>query len=233
MKPSINLRYKSLLLTCLLILSAGTVASAWGQTYTINYKNGSPQTGITERVDTVYIADGEARELFIPELRSVHLSNYHWYLRWYRLNGETLTKDNIKGKGVNPTDDGSFVLGGSLDPNPRTYDACLQDAGTSLFWYRGFNKNKDVPGASTVEYKVQKVEDDSVFCDVSQNIDYVDGEINSSNKFTEPTLSIRYKFVIRPAKEIAERIKASGANDTIPFIKEDIYVPENSETINI
>ena len=40
MKPSINLRYKSLLLTCLLILSAGAVAPAWGQTYTINYKNG-------------------------------------------------------------------------------------------------------------------------------------------------------------------------------------------------
>jgi len=98
MKPSINLRYKSLLLTCLLILSAGAVASAWGQkTYTINYKNGSPQTGITERVDTVYVADGVPRELFIPELRSVHLSNYHWYLRWYRLNGETLTKDKSYG----------------------------------------------------------------------------------------------------------------------------------------
>ncbi len=73
----------------------------------------------------------------------------------------------------------------------------------------------------------------SVFCDVSQNIDYDDGEINSSKEFTEPTLSVRYKFVIRPAKEIAERIKASGANDMIPFIKEDIYVPENSKTINI
>lgn len=69
MKPSINLRYKSLLLTCLLIFSAGVAVPAWGQTYTINYKNGSPQTGITERVDTVYVADGEERELFIPELR--------------------------------------------------------------------------------------------------------------------------------------------------------------------
>ena len=45
MKPSINLRYKSLLLTCLLIFSAGVAVPAWGQTYTINYKNGSPQTG--------------------------------------------------------------------------------------------------------------------------------------------------------------------------------------------
>lgn len=230
MKPSINLRYKSLLLTCLLILSAGAVAPAWGQTYTINYKNGSPQTDITERVDTVYIADGEARELFIPELRSVHLSEYDWYVRWYRLDGETLTKDNIKGKDVNPMDDGSFVEGGSLEPNK--YPTCLRDAGTSLFWYKGFATGKNVPGASTIEYQVQTVKDDVVFCDVSQNTDYNDKNI-ASKEFTEPTLSVRYKFVIRPAKEIAERIKASGANDMIPFIKEDIYVPENSKTINI
>ena len=82
MKPSINLRYKSLLLTCLLIFSAGVAVPAWGQTYTINYKNGSPQTGITERVDTVYVADGEERELFIPELRNndgVSDPYYRWY----------------------------------------------------------------------------------------------------------------------------------------------------------
>ena len=76
------------------------------------------------------------------------------------------------------------------------------------------------------------MKDDVVFCDVSQNTDYNDKNI-ASKEFTEPTLSVRYKFVIRPAKEIAERIKASGANDMIPFIKEDIYVPENSKTINI
>ena len=59
MKPSINLRYKSLLLTSSLIFSAGVAAPVWGQTYTINYKNGSPQTGITERVDTVYVQMGK------------------------------------------------------------------------------------------------------------------------------------------------------------------------------
>ena len=127
-------------------------------------------------------------------------------------------------------DDGSFVEGGSLEPNKNP--TCLRDAGTSLFWYKGFATGKNVPGASTIEYQVQTVKDDVVFCDVSQNTDYNDKNI-ASKEFTEPTLSVRYKFVIRPAKEIAERIKASGANDMIPFIKEDIYVPENSKTINI
>ena len=105
MKPSINLRYKSLLLTCLLIFSAGVAVPAWGQTYTINYKNGSPQTGITERVDTVYVADGEERELFIPELRNndgFYNANYRWYVRWYQLNEGNLSCENIKGKDINP-----------------------------------------------------------------------------------------------------------------------------------
>ena len=35
--------------------------------------------------------------------------------------------------------------------------------------------------------------------------------------FTEPTLSIRYKFVIRPASEIANRIKDSKADETTPL----------------
>lgn len=51
--------------------------------------------------------------------------------------------------------------------------------------------------------------------------------------FTEPTLSIRYKFVIRPASEIANRIKDSKADETTPFMDETIYVPQNNGTINI
>ena len=85
MRPSINLRYKSLLLTCLLILATGVVVPAWGQ-YTIIP---STQEKVTERVDTVYVKDGVARELFVPELRNNdgHDGNdprYKWYVRWYR-----------------------------------------------------------------------------------------------------------------------------------------------------
>lgn len=240
MKPSINLRYKSLLLTCLLILSAGAVAPIWGQAYTINYKNGSPQTGITERVDTVYIADGEARELFIPELRNndgFYDNRYRWYVRWYQLNGAELSCENIKGKAINPALDGSFVDGGALTKKDQQYPISLKKANTSLFWYRGFwaadinnFQNCSVPlGASTVEYLAEKVKEDLVVCDVSLNDNYkIDGIT-----FTEPTLSVRYKFVIRPASEIANRIKDSKADGTTPFMEENIYVPQNSSTINV
>lgn len=240
MKPSINLRYKSLLLTCLLILSAGAVAPIWGQTYTINYKNGLPQTGITERVDTVYIADGEARELFIPELRNndgFYDDRYRWYVRWYQLNGAELSCENIKGKAINPALDGSFVDGGALTKKDQQYPISLKKANTSLFWYRGFCaadinnfQNCSVPlGASTVEYLAEKVKEDLVVCDVSLNNNYKMDETT----FTEPTLSVRYKFVIRPASEIANRIKDSKADETTPFMEENIYVPQNSSTINI
>lgn len=240
MKPSINLRYKSLLLTCLLIFSTGVAVPAWGQTYTINYKNGSPQTGITERVDTVYVADGEERELFIPELRNndgFYNANYRWYVRWYQLNEGNLSCENIKGKAINPKLDGSFVQGGALQDLINLYPSSLRDAGTSLFFYKDFYKiegttaiNSSVPlGASTVEYSAVNVKEDLVVCDVSLNNNYkVDG-----TTFTEPTLSIRYKFVIRPASEIANRIKDSKADETTPFMDETIYVPQNNGTINI
>lgn len=240
MKPSINLRYKSLLLTCLLIFSAGVAVPAWGQTYTINYKNGSPQTGITERVDTVYVADGEERELFIPELRNndgFYNANYRWYVRWYQLNEGNLSCENIKGKAINPKLDGSFVQGGALQDLINLYPSSLRDAGTSLFFYKDFYKiegttaiNSSVPlGASTVEYSAVNVKEDLVVCDVSLNNNYkVDG-----TTFTEPTLSIRYKFVVRPASEIANRIKDSKADETTPFMDETIYVPQNNGTINI
>ena len=237
MRPSINLRYKSLLLTCLLIFAAGVAMPAWGQTFTIIPSN--PQK-ITERVDTVYVADGEKRELFIPELRNndgFYDNRYKWYVRWYQLNESKLSHNNITGKAINPKVDGSYVDGGALQEASRPYPISLKDAGTSLFWYRDFHigdyndfENCSVPlGASTVEYSAVDVKEDLVVCDVSLNDNY---KMNG-NTFTEPTLSVRYKFVIRPASEIANRIKDSKADETTPFMEENMYVPQNSSTINI
>lgn len=249
MKPSINLRYKSLLLTCLLILSAGAVAPAWGQTCTINYKNGSPQTGITERVDTVYIADGEARELFIPELRNndgVFDPYYGWYVRWYREDGNKnmlFIEDKIAGTDITFDEDHPPVLGGTV-LSPATYKNTLKSTsdGKSLFAYDFFytpyekrtdetlRKSASATGASTVKYKVNTVENDVVVCDVSLNTDLVG---SGTSKITEPTLSVRYKFVIRPASVIAERIRSSGADQSNAFIKEDIFASQSNEIFNV
>lgn len=247
MKPSINLRYKSLLLTCLLIFSAGVAVPAWGQTYTINYKNGSPQTGITECVDTVYVADGEERELFIPELRNndgVSDPYYRWYVRWYREDGNKnmlSIEGKIAGTDITFDEDHPPVLGGTV-LSAATYQKTLKSTsdGKSLFAYDFFynpsgsneelRKSASATGASTVKYKVNTVENDVVVCDVSLNTDLVG---SGTNEIIEPTLSIRYKFVIRPASVIAGQIRSSGADQSNAFIKEDIFTSQSNEIFNV
>lgn len=249
MRPSINLRYKSLLLTCLLILSTGAAAPAWGQGYTIIP---SKQEKVTERVDTVYIKDGVARELFVPELRyndGIYDPFYKWYVRWYRedtnknmllIDGRFKNEDITFDKKNNPP-----LLGGTLledNKLPFTYKATLQLTadGKSLFAYDRFytgttssedsRKSTSATGASTVKYSVSKVENDIVICDVSLNTDL---EGSGTNTITEPTLSVRYKFIIRPASIIAERIKDSGATETKPFIEENIFTSTSNENFNV
>ena len=247
MKPSINLRYKSLLLTSSLIFSAGVAAPVWGQTYTINYKNGSPQTGITERVDTVYVADGEERELFIPELRNndgVSDPYYRWYVRWYREDGNKnmlSIEGKIAGTDITFDEDHPPVLGGTV-LSAATYQKTLKSTsdGKSLFAYDFFynpsgsneelRKSASATGASTVKYKVNTVENDVVVCDVSLNTDLVG---SGTNEIIEPTLSIRYKFVIRPASVIAGQIRSSGADQSNAFIKEDIFTSQSNEIFNV
>lgn len=244
MRPSINLRYKSLLLTCLLILSAGAAAPAWGQQYTIQYKNGTPQTGITERVDTVYVADGVPRELFIPELRYNGDDRYRWYVRWYMVNeqGEmqVISDNNLQNVSVTFDDtDNPPQPGGSVDSGDH-YNASLKKTADnkSLFiyypLYSGSGYGVNCAGASTVQYKVSQVKPGiTVVCDVSLNVDYLPAGTSSATTITEPTLSVRYKFVIRPASEIADRIAESGASDTKPFIQQNIITSGGNEYVNI
>ncbi|KDS36402.1 hypothetical protein M091_1205 [Parabacteroides distasonis str. 3776 D15 i] len=231
----------------MLIFSAGVAVPAWGQTYTINYKNGSPQTGITERVDTVYVADGEERELFIPELRNndgVSDPYYRWYVRWYREDGNKnmlSIEGKIAGTDITFDEDHPPVLGGTV-LSAATYQKTLKSTsdGKSLFAYDFFynpsgsneelRKSASATGASTVKYKVNTVENDVVVCDVSLNTDLVG---SGTNEIIEPTLSIRYKFVIRPASVIAGQIRSSGADQSNAFIKEDIFTSQSNEIFNV
>lgn len=242
MKPSINLRYRSLLLTCLLILSAGAAAPAWGS-YTIITRK---QEKVTERVETVYVANGVPRELFIPEMRYNTDPRYFWYVRWYMVSaeGDTLEFDDntLKNIDVKYDTNNPPQLGGSVEK--ATYYAWLKKTkdNKSLFAYRNLYKqgtdkaDRSITGASTVEYRASSVPSGTtVCCDVSMNIDY--GKIDTSTKDTivpEPSLSVRYKFVIEPASKIAERIAKSGANnDTKPFIQQNITTSGGNNYVNI
>ena len=224
------------------VMAVAGAGSAWGQSYTIQYKNGSRQTNIPERLDTVYIPDGASRELYVPELRNndgINDTNYQWYVRWYRAdaNGDPI---NISGKFVTTnvdyssfTEEEITLEGGTVDP--KNYSAALHTAkeGTSLFWYKPFCVGSSTAtGASTILYTRSAGDtEDIVFCDVSMNSDYSPtGSLSDGATLTEPTLSKRYKFVIRPASEIADRIKKANGKGIEHY---EISCPADAEGINI
>ena len=245
-------RNLSLLTLLLLFFSAGwNENGVWGQNYTIQYKNGSRQTNIPERVDTVYIPDGMSRELYVPELRNNDgraggSPNYKWYVRWYRAdeNGDPIAIDNKFKSTIVDLRNKAVIEGGTVDTK-IPHAAALHETPekTSLFWYRTFFDDhtnaglgpdqtttyyiSTATGASTILY-TRNAEDteDIVICDVSMNTD----ENLSGSTLTEPTLSKRYKFVIRPASEIAEKIKNAGNNGIEHY---EIASPSDAKGINI
>ena len=236
MKPSINLRYKSLLLTCLLIFAAGAVAPVWGQSYTIIP---SSQSIVTERVDTVYVKNGVERELFVPELRNndghgetwTGDYRYRWYVRWYR---ENAALDEV----IRPTkvtvSKETLVLGGTAQIGVHNASLKKTSDGRSLFWYRtDYFKSglaSTATGASTVVYKKDKVDDDVVICDISLNNKRFPKD--NENVINEPPISIRYKFVIRNANVIADRIKEKKKAED-PLIEETIWTSEGDKNVNV
>lgn len=245
-------RNLSLLTLLLLFFSAGwNENGVWGQEYTIQYKNGSRQTNIPERVDTVYIPDGMSRELYVPELRNNDgraggSPNYKWYVRWYRAdeNGDPIAINNKFKSTIVDLRNKAVIEGGTVDTK-IPHAAALRETPekTSLFWYQAFFNDytnaglgpdqtttyyiSTATGASTILY-TRNAEDieDIVICDVSMNTD----ENLSGSTLTEPTLSKRYKFVIRPASEIAEKIKNAGNNGIEHY---EIASPSDAKGINI
>ena len=228
-----------------MVVAAGAVmmvaGNCWGQSYTIQYKNGSRQTNIPERLDTVYIPDGASRELYVPELRNNDgraNKNYQWYVRWYRAdaNGDPIA---ISGKFQSTDVDltGTDIIeGGTAAPEKHSAALHTDSENESLFWYAPFisetNYSSTATGASTILYTRSAGDtEDVVFCDVSMNRDYSPtGSLADGGTLTEPTLSKRYKFVIRPAKEIADKIqKANGAG----IEHYEISSPSTAQGINI
>ncbi|WP_455624209.1 T9SS type A sorting domain-containing protein [Parabacteroides sp.] len=102
---------------------------------------------------------------------------------------------------------------------------------SSLFWYDTFFENKEkgqstATGASTIEYLMQGTEEDIIICDISLNKDYTE----NGTTLIEPTLSKRYKFIIKPATEIADRIDAAKGNGIESY---EITSPSKATNINI
>ena len=190
-------------------------ASAWGQqTYTISPQSGKtfPQENIPTLVDTVYVDDNEERTLSLGNY------NYYYYFRWYHKSGDEVNTANI-----------SRVNNNDLRQARET----AQGNVTSFFWYHKLTSSHQ--NAARINYEANTVVEDSVFCDLSF---YVDGlginpQPNQWNNYelTEPTISKRYKFIIKPASEMRERL--SHVTGTAALDTFYITVPQGATGVNL
>ena len=216
------------------VMAVAGAGDAWGQT-TINLKSTGRQD-VPTKVDTIYIPAGKTHDLFIPELRinDGATVQYRWFVNWYRVDGDDNITDLQNISSVSYTVGNSLLEGGNATQG--THAAALQSASyggkSSLFWYyKLYNSNNLIStatGASTVRYAmpsdINKNYEDYIICDVSQ---YIDGLESGGNTLTEPTLSKRYKYVIKSAEVIADRF-AKG------YIEQyEIDAPINRDGISV
>ncbi|WP_075555632.1 hypothetical protein [Parabacteroides timonensis] len=211
-----------LALSCVLLI--GGTGKAWGQ-YTITPQAGKsfPQDDVPTTVDTIYIADNETRVFQIPELveftSNKWMGDYRWYTRWYRVNEE-----------------GNVLSISNRFSNGKLKNATSGNSGSvnSLFWYHGFSlQNTNLSEIGQVTY-TSNGDNDILICDISHNIDGLgwhspDG--SSPTVLTEPTISKRYRYIIRNSGVISERlskVQTDAALDTFY-----ITIPNGAENVNL
>lgn len=202
------------LLSLVVLMAFGAGLKGWGQDYTINSNPaGFPQPNIPELVETIYVKNGEERDLVVEELTGVdNASTYAWYVRWYRVdaNGSPLPIE------------GHFKKG-NVSQRTTSDDK-------SIFWYYALSYSNINSQASTVIYTGQDSED-IVICDVSP---YVDNGLwntsSSSTTINEPTISKRYKFIIKPYNEIKGKLSDISGDALETFY---ITVPDDATNINL
>lgn len=210
---------KLLILSCVLLLGGTEVAMGQGR-YTINTQEGKefPQVNVPELVYTVYMEQGEERDLVISELATNELtsaSGYEWYVRWYRIDGNGKPIANSVG------------IGAALNTANRNQRTA--NSNQSIYWHYGCNGN--INDAATITYAKQTADDDIVICDISPYTDGWDGNSPADNTFTEPTISKRYKFIIKSSNEIKKRLDNVEENDALETIQ--MTVPTGATNVNL
>ncbi len=192
-------------LLLLSLLLAITGSSAWGEEYTIIPDD---DTEIPIWEENVYVKPGENITLFVWEMKQHGEDNppYRWYRRWYLDTGSTGTIAKIDTQqGLEQAVDDSFFWHHKLH---------LSDGATES----SNNANgQEAERAAQIKYTMPQDADENfvatVICDISINDD---GSLDKTNHtLTEPTLSKRYKFIIRPASVIANQIKDGPEKYTI------------------
>ena len=204
--------YNICVLFALLFLGGGW-NDAWGQTITNNSK-GFPQPNVPTMEQVVYI--NNSGTLSVPELAEYTSSQwteeYRWYARWYRVDEKGTVQDNISS---------NLIRGYYME---QTSD------GRSFYWYHAFDGAP--AAAATVTYQWNgRTDDDIVICDVSPNLDELGFHSRETQDITEPTITRRYKFIVKHASEIANLL--DNLEDGEALNTYDITVPTDANNVNL
>ena len=207
---------KLLILSCVLLLGGTEVAM--GQQYIINPQAGKtfPQKNVPELVYTVYMEPDEDRDLVISELATSELtsaSGYEWYVRWYRID-----------------ENGTPIANSGSVLERKSNNQRIANSNQSIYWHNGCRG--DINDAATITYhKPTGNDNDIVICDISPYTDGWSGNSPAGNTFTEPTISKRYKFIIKSSEEIKERLDQVEDNDALETIQ--MTVPKGATNVNL
>lgn len=193
---------------------------------TITPHNGTfPHVDVPTLVDTVYVRDGEERTLVTGNYE------YYWYFRWYRRNMNEGAAEPTTIERITPTTEGAnYLVEVTDDPSYFwAYNIRNLPTGGATGDQAVWNQQKEHKRVASIVY-TGNGELDSVFCDVSFNIDNLG--INPSGPiYQEPTIGKRYKFIIKPAEEMRKRLESVKAGEAMETIY--ITVPEGATNVNL
>lgn len=170
--------------------------------------------GTHEWTYEIYVEKGDTVGLVLP-LQSVYSSGNslepQGYFRWYDwntdFNSDKITPFNLSNTNEPMLKERFYVNFGNGNEVSRGYFA---------WWWKEQNVNATAKNVAAVTYKAPDLDGwtgDIIACDVSKYIDGLSEDCSALHY--EPTLSTRYKFIVRPAKVIADAIDKCISNGTV------------------
>lgn len=195
--------------------------------------------GTHEWTYEIYVKPGAKKSLMLPIQRVIDYGNDlepQGYFRWYNWNTD-FESDNIKPYNANNTSKPKL--------EKRFYqiidkiDKVERSRGLIAWWWGNKQTNATANNVAAVNYKAPESgwEGETIACDVSK---YIDGlNIVTENNQTsidfvhEPTLSYRYKYIVRPASVIADKIVVGVKGGNRALYEEELLENHGNVTLAV
>ncbi len=161
-----------------------------------------------------YVKPGESANLMLRYTYSQPTLEPRGYHRWYDYNTDYAfnADDSYAGASLVPLNSGYLAHTFSESVGDETWSRGLFAYANSDSWIQPYLGKTVFTAPSTTWDEIV------IAADVSRYVDGIDVSSDYSQKFNhEPTLSTRYKFVIRPYTAIADSLMTSLVENHVPF----------------